>query len=50
MGAWLVIGIMPFGLIAEISYKHNFEILLFFIAFAAASSISIKNANILNNP
>jgi hypothetical protein len=45
MGAWLVIGLMPLGLIAEISYKHNFEILLFFIAFAATSSISIKNVN-----
>jgi hypothetical protein len=45
MGAWLVIGLVPFGLIAEISYKHNFEILLFFISFAATSSIGIKNAN-----
>jgi hypothetical protein len=50
IGAWLAIGLMPFGLIAEISYKHNFEILLFFISFAAASTISIKNANGLSNP
>ena len=42
MGAWLIIGFAPFGLIAEINYKHNFEILLFFIAFAAASTISFR--------
>jgi hypothetical protein len=42
MGAWLIIGFVPFGLIAEINYKHNFEILLFFIAFAAASTISFR--------
>lgn len=44
MGAWLIIGFIPFGVIAEINYKHNFEILLFFIAFAAASTIPLKNA------
>jgi hypothetical protein len=43
MGAWLIFGIIPFGVIAEINYKHNFEILLFFIAFAAASSIRFKD-------
>ena len=42
MGAWLVIGFIPFGVIAEINYKQNFEILLFFIAFAAASTIGFK--------
>jgi len=42
MGAWLIIGFAPFGLIAEINYKHNFEILLFFIAFAAVSTISFR--------
>lgn len=45
MSAWLVIGLIPFGVVAEINYKHNFEILLFFIAFAAASTIRIKNFN-----
>jgi hypothetical protein len=45
MSAWLVIGFIPFGVVAEINYKHNFEILLFFIAFAAASTIRIKNFN-----
>ena len=40
---------MPFGLIAEINFKHNFEIPLFFIAFAAASTIGIKNADIKND-
>ncbi|MBU3587089.1 hypothetical protein ICN30_04520 [Polynucleobacter sp. 31A-FELB] len=43
MGTWLIIGFIPFGIIAEINYKHNFEILLFFIAFAAASSIRFKD-------
>lgn len=42
MGAWLIIGFIPFGVIAEINYKHNFEILLFFIAFAATSTIPLK--------
>jgi len=42
MGAWLVISFIPFGVIAEINYKHNFEILLFFIAFAAASTIRVN--------
>lgn len=44
MGAWLIIGFIPFGVIAEINYKHNFEILLFFIAFAATSTIPLKSA------
>lgn len=44
MGSWLIIGFIPFGVIAEINYKHNFEILLFFVAFAAASTISYKGA------
>ena len=43
IGVWLILGFMPFGLIAEINYKHNFEILLFFIAFAAASTIGIRS-------
>jgi len=43
MGAWLAIGILPFGLVAEICYKHNFEILIFFITFAAASTIGMKD-------
>lgn len=42
IGAWLAIGLMPFGLFSEINYKHNFEILIFFIAFAAASAVGIK--------
>lgn len=42
IGAWLAIGLMPFGLFSEINYKHNFEILIFFIAFAAASSVGIQ--------
>lgn len=42
MGAWLAIGLLPFGLIAEISYKHNFEILIFFMAFAASSVIRMR--------
>lgn len=49
MGAWLILGFIPFGLVAEICYKHNFEILIFFIAFAATSVIGIrciKNENI----
>jgi len=48
MGTWLIIGFIPFGLIAEINYKHNFEIFLFFLAFAATSVIkesSLKNAH-----
>jgi hypothetical protein len=40
MGVWLVVALLPFGLVAEISYKHNFEILIFFITFAATSVIS----------
>jgi hypothetical protein len=43
IGVWLILGFIPLGVIAEINYKHNFEILLFFIAFAAASTISIRN-------
>jgi hypothetical protein len=42
IGAWLAIGLMPFGLFSEINYKHNFEILIFFIAFAAASTVGIQ--------
>lgn len=42
MGAWLIFGFVPFGLVAEICYKHNFEILIFFIAFSAASVIGIR--------
>jgi hypothetical protein len=49
MAVWLMIGFAPFGVIAEINYKHNFEILLFFISFAAASTISIKKADIKND-
>lgn len=45
IGVWLILGFMPFGLIAEINYKHNFEILLFFISFAAASTVLMRNAN-----
>lgn len=45
IGVWLILGLMPFGLIAEINYKHNFEILLFFISFAAASTVLIRNVN-----
>jgi hypothetical protein len=45
IGVWLILGFMPFGLIAEINYKHNFEILLFFISFAAASTLLMRNAN-----
>lgn len=45
MGLWLVIGIVPFGLIAEITYKHNFETLIFFIALACAFVISVKPQN-----
>jgi len=43
MGAWLAIGLMPFGLFSEINYKHNFEILIFFITFAAASAVGIRS-------
>jgi hypothetical protein len=43
MGAWLAIGLMPFGLFSEINYKHNFEILIFFISFAAASAVGIRS-------
>jgi hypothetical protein len=43
MGAWLIIGFIPFGIVAEICYKHNFEILMFFIAFSAASTVPIQN-------
>lgn len=46
MGLWLIVGIAPFGLIAEICYKHNFEILLFFIAFACTSVIPIKSSRL----
>jgi hypothetical protein len=49
IGVWLILGFMPFGVIAEINYKHNFEILLFFISFAAASTISIKNSDSKND-
>jgi hypothetical protein len=49
MAVWLMIGFAPFGVIAEINYKHNFEILLFFISFAAASTIPIRNTNGKNN-
>ncbi len=42
MGIWLIIGFIPFGIVAEINYKHNFEILIFFIAFAAASVVGAK--------
>lgn len=42
IGAWLAIGLIPFGLFSEINYKHNFEILIFFIAFAAASTVGIQ--------
>lgn len=44
MGAWLVIGLVPFGIVAEINYKHNFEILIFFIAFAATSVIGFQGS------
>jgi hypothetical protein len=44
IGVWLAIGLIPFGMIAEINYKHNFEILIFFIAFAAASVIGIQGS------
>lgn len=40
MAVWLILGLIPFGVVAEISYKHNFEILIFFISFAAASVCS----------
>jgi hypothetical protein len=43
MATWLIIGFIPFGIVAEICYKHNFEILIFFTAFAAASTISIPH-------
>jgi hypothetical protein len=42
MGAWLIWGFIPLGIIAEICYKHNFEILIFFTAFAAASVVGIR--------
>jgi len=42
LAIWLTIALVPFGLIAEITYKHNFEILIFFIAFASASAIVWK--------
>jgi hypothetical protein len=45
MGLWLVIGIVPFGLIAEVTYKHNFETLIFFIALASAFVVSAKPQN-----
>ena len=45
IGVWLILGFMPFGLIAEINYKHNFEILMFFVSFAAASTVLMRNAN-----
>ncbi len=43
IGIWLVLGIVPFGLIAEITYKHNFETLIFFIALACSLVIREKN-------
>jgi hypothetical protein len=46
IGVWLILGFMPLGVIAEINYKHNFEILMFFIAFAAASTIGIRNKKV----
>jgi hypothetical protein len=42
MGVWLILGFIPFGIIAEICYKHNFEILIFFIAFAATSVVGMR--------
>ena len=43
IAVWLIIGLIPFGIVAEICYKHNFEILMFFITFAATSTIGLKN-------
>ena len=36
VAAWISLGLIPFGLVAEITYKHNFEILIFFISLSAA--------------
>jgi hypothetical protein len=46
LAIWLTIALVPFGLIAEITYKHNFEILIFFIAFASASAIVWKPSSL----
>jgi hypothetical protein len=46
---WLILGFMPLGLIAEMNYKHNFEILMFFVSFAAASTVLMRNANGMND-
>ena len=39
LAVWLTVALLPFGLIAEITYKHNFEILLFCFAFAGACAV-----------
>ena len=45
LAVWLMVALLPFGLIAEITYKHNFEILLFCFAFAAACAIARPSEN-----
>lgn len=44
MGLWLILGIAPFGLIAEITYKHNFETLIFFLSLACSFTITHKSS------
>lgn len=45
LAVWLTVALLPFGLIAEITYKHNFEILLFCFAFGAACAIRRPSEN-----
>lgn len=45
LAVWLIVALLPFGLIAEINYKHNFEILLFCLAFATACAIACPSEN-----
>lgn len=45
IGLWLVFGLVPFGLVAEITYKHNFETLIFFVALACAFVIKPNQYN-----
>lgn len=44
MGLWLILGIAPFGLIAEITYKHNFETLIFFVSLACSFVVPCKSS------
>jgi hypothetical protein len=41
MALWLCIAIIFFGLVAEITFKHSFEILMFLIAFSCGCVIQV---------